>query len=102
MAPHEVCVDVQDASAETQTLYPVKSDPCKTNRVGGPVTTLRQTTHVPEGGTCNPPLRIIQRAALAAAVRNEALLAMVVARVESSRTNSNTFFGLKRVYLKVK
>jgi hypothetical protein len=87
-APHEVCVELQDASAGAKN--PVKSTPCMSTRVGGPVTTFRRTSHVPEGGTSNPPLRIIQRAALAAAVRRDTLLAMVVARAESSRTTSNT------------
>ena len=84
----EVGVDDQDASAGTQILHRVKSEARKTYTVGGSVTTFRQTTRVPEGGSCNLPLRIVQREVLAAAVRQEALLAMVTARAEFSRKNS--------------
>jgi hypothetical protein len=85
---HEVGVDEQDATARTQILRGVKSAARKKLPVGGSVTTFRQTTHVPEGGSCDPPLRIIQREVLAAAVRQAALLAMVKARAEFSRKNS--------------
>jgi hypothetical protein len=88
MPLNEVGVDEQDASAGTQILRRVKSDARKTTTVGGSIATFRQTTNIPEGGSCNPPLRIIQREVLAAAVRQEALLAMVTARAEFSRKNS--------------
>jgi hypothetical protein len=84
----EVGVDGQDASAGTPILHRVQSEARKTYTVGGSVTTFRQTTRVPEGGSCNLPLRIVQREVLAAAVRQEALLAMVTARAEFSRKNS--------------
>jgi hypothetical protein len=81
--------DARGVNVGDQVLHRRLDGADQSNRVVGSVTTFRQSTIALSGGSDLSPLRIIQRTALADAMRRSALLAMVTARAESSGLRSN-------------
>jgi hypothetical protein len=81
--------DARGVNVGDQVLHRRLDGADQSNRVVGSVTTFRQSTIALSGGSDLSPLRIIQRTALADAMRRSALLAMVTARAESSGIRSN-------------